>query len=350
MESLSRLFEVVRPSLPMCAALILGLLLLFLFRRFLNRKLEGHESRNMKIQLIMLILSFVLLIVVIMVAPLDDSQQGQLLGLLGLVLSAVIAFSSTTFVGNAMAGFMLQAVRSFRLGDFVRVGDHFGRVSERGLFHIEIQTEDRDLTTLPNLFLVTNPVKVIRSSGTVVSADVSLGYDVPRERIKEVLIEAAEKSQLQDPFVHIVELDDFSVVYRVAGLLVEVKQLLSVRSRLREAMLDELHAARIEIVSPSFMNTRKLTPEITFIPQEVGSSQVPKVETSPENVVFDKAEEAEQMHQQFETMGEELKKLELFLQDLKEEGEREKAQLRIEKIRASRELLRTRLESLEKGD
>ena len=25
----------------------------------------------------------------------------------------------------------------------------FGRVSERDLFHVEIQTEDRDLTTLP---------------------------------------------------------------------------------------------------------------------------------------------------------------------------------------------------------
>ena len=43
----------------------------------------------------------------------------------------------------------------------------FGRVTERGLFHTEIQTEDRDLVTLPNLYLVTNPVKVVRTFLTV---------------------------------------------------------------------------------------------------------------------------------------------------------------------------------------
>jgi len=42
--------------------------------------------------------------------------------------------------------------------------------------------------------------------------------------------------------------------------------------------------------------------------------------------------------QRFGTVGAELKPLELSMRDLTEEGEREKAQLRIEKIRASRGL------------
>ena len=44
--------------------------------------------------------------------------------------------SSTTFIGNIMAGLMLRVVRSFRPGDFVHVGDYFGRVSEQSLFHV----------------------------------------------------------------------------------------------------------------------------------------------------------------------------------------------------------------------
>jgi small-conductance mechanosensitive channel len=169
-ESLNKVLAFVQPSLAMFAVLLLGVLMLFWVRRFLNRRYEGQADRSMKIQLIMLILSFALLIAVIIVSPLTDSQQGQLLSLLGLLMSASIALSSSSFVGNAMAGVMLRVVRSFQLGDFVRVGDHFGRVSERGLFHIEIQTEDRDLTTLPSLLLVTNPVKVIRSLGTLIAA------------------------------------------------------------------------------------------------------------------------------------------------------------------------------------
>jgi len=53
----------------------------------------------------------------------------------------------------------------------LRVWDPFGRVSERGFFYTEIQTEDRNLATLPNLYLVTNPITVVHVSGTVANAD-----------------------------------------------------------------------------------------------------------------------------------------------------------------------------------
>jgi small-conductance mechanosensitive channel len=71
-----------------------------------------------------------------------------------------------------------------------------GKCRGAGRFHTEIQTDERTLTTLPNLYLVTNPVTTLRSSGTVVSATVSLGYDVPRGRIEELLLEAA-RDQLE---------------------------------------------------------------------------------------------------------------------------------------------------------
>jgi len=208
-----------------------------------------------------------------------------------------------------MAGLMLRAVRNFKPGDFIRVGDHFGRVSERGLFHIEIQTEDRDLTTLPNLYLVTNPVKVIRASGTLITAEVSLGYDISRTKIEALLIEAAQEAELHDPFVHLINLGDFSVTYRVAGLLAEVKQILSTRSRLRINMLEKLHRAGIEIVSPTFMNTRVVPPEKQFIPIEQTATVETTPAAAPEEVVFDKAEEAaslESLREQYEALGKEL--------------------------------------------
>jgi small-conductance mechanosensitive channel len=236
------------------------------------------------------------------------------LSLLGILLSAAIALSATTFVGNVMAGLMLRAVKNFRPGDFIRVGDHFGRVSERGLFHIEIQTEDRDLTTLPNLFLVTNPVKVVRSSGTLITAEVSLGYDVARDMVERSLLEAATDAGLQEPFVHVMQLGDFSVTYRIAGLLTEVKGLLSTRSRLHQMMLDHLHEAGIEIVSPTFMNQRVLPLDRRFVAKPVAEAIAdtgPK--DLPEAVVFDKADEAESL----ERLRERQKELEDELAELK---------------------------------
>ena len=110
----------------------------------------------------MLLLVGLGLVLFLLTLPLEKKTHKELFQLLALLITAVITLSSTTFVSNAMAGFMLRGMQSFRLGDFLRVEKQFGRVTERGLFHTEIQTEERALTTLPNLFLVSHPFTVIR--------------------------------------------------------------------------------------------------------------------------------------------------------------------------------------------
>ena len=259
----------------------------------LSRKPLGTEARLPR-QLAMLLLSAAGLLLIVLLLPMSDSTRGQVLSLIGIVLTGVIALSSTTFVANAMAGLMLRMVKSFRPGDFVSVGEEFGRVTERGLFHTEIQTEDRDLTTLPNLYLVKNPVTVVHYSGTMISASLSLGYDLAHGRIETLLKQAAEQSGLEEPFVHVRELGDFSVTYRVSGFLAEVKHLLTARSNLRRAILDTLHGAGVEIVSPTFMNQRPVGEGVSIVPPENGevAPEVRRAADKPEDRIFDKAEQA----------------------------------------------------------
>lgn len=283
--------EALFSFLPVSLTLVGGVVILLLANRLLLKPRAGLGSEaRLPRQLLMLALTLTLLVVLVLLLPVSETMRGQVLSLLGVLLTGVIALSSTTFVANAMAGLMLRMMNSFRPGDFVRIGEQFGRVTERGLLHTEIQTEDRDLTTLPNLHLVTNPVTVVHGSGTIISAHLSLGYDLPHQRIDALLREAAEKAGLQDPFVLVSELNDFSVTYRVAGFLPEVKQLLTAKSNLRRQVLDVLHANGVEIVSPSFMNQRQLTPESRVI-AAVGPQAV--VDEKPaEEIIFDKAEEA----------------------------------------------------------
>jgi len=210
-------------------------------------------------------------------------------------ISVIIALSSTSFASNAMAGLMLRSVGSFRSGDFIEVEGNFGRVSARGLFHTEIQTENRDLTTLPNLYLVSNPVKVVRSSGTIVSANVSLGYDTSQSRVEGLLKEAARRIGLGEPFVQIVDLGDFTVNYRVAGFLEDVKGLVTARSNLRVEVLNTLHNADIEVMSPSVMMQRPIPAGERIMPRREISSRinVDGGQSLPEEIIFDIAEEAE---------------------------------------------------------
>lgn len=277
--------------LPLLLTLALVAAALALANAVVSRRWRDNSDARFRLQLIMLALILAGGLAVIIALPVSDTLRGQLLSLVGIVLSAAIALSSTTFIGNIMAGMMLRIIKSARPGDFVTVADISGRVTTIGLLHTEVQTEDRDLVTIPNLYLVTQPIKVVRATGTIVWAEVSLGYDIPRVKVSELLREAATSAGLSDAFVLVRDLGDFAVLYRVAGLLEEVTSLISARSRLREAMLDVLHGAGIEIVSPTFMNTRAISDKALFIPEPTRSEKAPEAATA-EEVAFDKADEA----------------------------------------------------------
>ena len=143
-----------------------------------------------------LALSFAGLLTIIVAMPINDALRGQLLSLIGILLTAAIALSSTTFIGNIMAGIMLKAVKNARPGDFITVADLTGRITEMDLLHTEIQTEFRDLVTVPNLYMVTQPLQVVRASGSIITAEVSLGYDVPHDRVADILCKASAAAGL----------------------------------------------------------------------------------------------------------------------------------------------------------
>lgn len=283
--------------LPSVGILIVVLAVLKILGRFAaKRKLSGDYKRTLIPQFLVVVAAAVGLMFVILFLPISDATRGQVLGLLGVVFTGIIALSSTTFVTNAMAGLMLRLIRNYKAGDFICVNDMFGRITERGLFHTEIQTPERDLTTFPNLYLINNPMTVVRSSGTIISATLSLGYDVSHRRIDPLLIQAAEQTGLKEPFVQVMELGDFSVCYKVSGFLSDTKQLLAMRSNLKRSVMDVLHAAGVEIVSPNFMNQRVLSKDAPVLPEVFYAAAGSTADSAapPETLIFDKAEIAEE--------------------------------------------------------
>lgn len=348
MEAVRGVLAGLHPYLGPAAVLVFALLALMAVRGALGG--PGGRFRLWR-QLSTLAIVAAGGLALLLALPLDPTLRGQLLGFLGVLLSAALALSSTTFIGNMLAGIMLRIMRNYRPGDFLRVEEHFGRVSGRSLLHTEIQTEDRDLTTLPNLYLVTHPMTVIRSSGAIVSATVSLGYDVPHGLVEKLLHEAAERAGLAEPFVQVLELGDFSVAYRVAGLLAEVRQLLSARSALRANMLDALHGGGVEIVSPTFMNTRAIAAGRRFVPDTAGaaSDARERLESLPEDVVFDKAEEAESLEKMRMALEELDRRIEALRSSEGREGDRAVRKERVERLQAAKERLRERIAVAEKG-
>jgi len=257
-------------------------------------KPDGSKYVNLR-KLTLAFLLFVGALIILLVLPIGDELRGQILSFVGIIISAALALSSTTLLGNALAAMMMRFVNHFQIGDFIRTEQSFGKVTNRGIFHTEIQTEDRNLETIPNLFLATRPVKVIRPSGTILTGTVTLGYDVQRKEAEEALLKAARKVGLQKPYVFITKLGDYSVEYQVNGLLIDVNSILSTKSKLHKAMLDTVHESGIEIVSPSFMNQRQIAGQV-FIPKR--SALRDKEDEKAEDMIFDKADLAERLEKE----------------------------------------------------
>ena len=345
----------VRSVAPTAVAVLVVAGVLFLTRKVFDRLEERGRARRFTSQMTLLGLTVAGLIVVVLSLKIDPAAKSNLLTLIGIVLSAAIALSATTVLGNILAGLMIRSLRRLHTGDFVETEGHFGRITELGLLFTEIQAQDSTLWQIPNLYLVQRPLQIVRSQGTLVTADVSLGYDVPRKGAREALHKAVEHSGLEEPFVLVVELGDFSVTYRCGGLLREVKSLVSTKSSLRGSMLDALHDAGIEIASPTLMITRALEPEQRILPP-VDRSPAPEEdeEVKLESIAFEKADAAEvvdALRQQMATLMEQRRELaeqaKAARKEAKEGGEGEAPALEqsLEKVDRRLERLRTMIEA-----
>jgi uncharacterized protein YihD (DUF1040 family) len=150
-----------------------------------------------------------------------------------------------------------------------------------------------------------------------------LGYDLNRSKIESALIEAANNTGLTEPFVYLTNLGDFSVTYKINGLLTEIDKYFTVTSRLNTNVMDQLHKAGIEIVSPNFMNQRQVN-DIQFIPKITKESKPAVDEKTPEEIVFDKAIKADKIDDKIESLkkiDEEIKQLKTALKDAEDKEE-----------------------------
>ncbi len=336
MGSWNSMLDLTLTYLPLLSMIIaLGSVLWAAHWFLIGRPAELGNERVFPRQIVMLGLTLVALVTIILVLPVSEGSRNRLLGIIGLMLSGVLAFSSTNVLAGLMAGLLLRFTKPFRTGDFIRVGDHFGRVSERGLFDTEVQSESRELIAIPNTYLVSHPVTTIRSSGTIISTTLSLGYDVHHAQVEPLLLRAAEESGLEEPFVHILELGNYAISYRISGFLREIKWLITARSNLCRSVLDILHGQGIEIMSPTYMNQRRVDDAEKIIPTFVQKdlSSVPVV---AEDIVFDKAEQAEQSENGRQQLIDDIQELETALKEAPEEEE----QLIKDKIAAGRERLK----------
>lgn len=179
----------------------------------------------------------------------------------------LLSLGSAGLVGQAMSGLVVMYARSYRPGDYVRVGEVEGVVQELGLLSTRLRTPKDEYVVVPNSVVtahaVTNFSAAARAGHTLfLHSSVTIGYDVPRARVEQLLLEGAARAEgtlvEPAPFVLVRALNDWYVEYQVnvavdAG---EADRLPRLYSGLHGAVYDAFAEAGVEIMSPSYFALR----------------------------------------------------------------------------------------------
>lgn len=231
---------------------------LFGVNRLLDKYFSTRPELSFTRYLIMIGMVLMAALAFLIYFPFSDQNRSGLLNVFGIALSALIALSATTVTGNAIAGILLKPMWHLKEGDVIRIGERMGRILSMHLLRIEVQSEAGTRFSFPNTFVISNPLEVLGQEGIAIFARVSLGYDIARTNVEQLLSEAAEKVGLENARVQIEELGDFAISYVVKGESNSDEGYLHQQSRLMCTMLDVLHGAGLEVASPHLVNRKQV--------------------------------------------------------------------------------------------
>ncbi len=207
-----------------------------------------------------LIIAFAL-VVVFPYLPGSDSPAFQGVSIF---LGVLFSLGSTGAVANMVAGIVLTYMRAFEIGDRVRIADTLGDVTEKTLLVTRLTTAKNVDITIANSLVLSNHIinfsTLSREKGLVLHTTVTIGYDVPWRKVHELLLAAANSTELVEsepaPFVLQTSLDDFYVSYELNAYTRQSLQMPRIYSELHQNIQDQFHGAGVEIMSPHFSSIR----------------------------------------------------------------------------------------------
>jgi small-conductance mechanosensitive channel len=175
--------------------IVITLPLLFVFRgwarRFFTKKYAPHYG--------MLAGKFVfytgLIILTVTVMGELGISMAPLLGAAGIV-GIALGFASQTSVSNIISGLFLIAEQPFKVDDIITINNTTGFVMSIDVLSVKLRTFDNKFVRIPNEMIIkTEVTNLTRFPIRRFNAKVSVAYKENISRVRELLMEVAEKNE-----------------------------------------------------------------------------------------------------------------------------------------------------------
>jgi small-conductance mechanosensitive channel len=142
---------------------------------------------------------FIFLIVLLLILSYGYHAETQLKGLLagsGLV-AIILGFAGQNLFAGIIGGISIQINRPYKVGDWLKVGDTYGEVREINWRSTRLCTNDQIYLDIPNNEMVSHQIVNLHypTETHAMRVRVGIDYNVPPNRVKDVLGRAAQKAK-----------------------------------------------------------------------------------------------------------------------------------------------------------
>lgn len=226
---------------------------------------------------------------VIMVFPYLPGAQSDVFKGVTVFVGIIFSIGSTSVVGNLVAGLVLTYMRPFRIGDRIKIGDVEGEITEKTSFILRIKTPKNEYITIPNANVLNSHIvnynKSFDEGGIILFTDITIGYDVPWRLVHDLLLKAADQTDLLEkkpkPFVLQKSLDDFSVHYQINAYSKKPLHKDLIYSLINQNIQDIFAEAGVEILSPNYMAQRDGNASTIPVDPKMTNGSKPPMESKP---------------------------------------------------------------------
>ena len=175
-------------------------------------------------------------------------------------LGLIVSIGSSGIANQIMSGFTITYSRAVRPGDFVRIGDVEGTVTQVGALSTKVKTLLHEEVTIPNAVVVsqvtTNYSRFADRGGVFIATSVTIGYDTPWRQVEALLLVAAERTpgllREPPPIVRQTALMDFYVQYRLIVSIANPTLRVMTLDRLHANIQDAFNEHGVQIMSPNY--------------------------------------------------------------------------------------------------
>ncbi len=144
--------------------------------------------------------------------------QGLLVG--AGFLGIIIGMAARQTLGSLIAGFVLMFSRPFEIGDWVRIGDDEGIVTDITIVNTRVRSFDDETVVIPNDVVANSTVHNLTESDRLrLAINVGVSYDTDLDRARELILDATAEldatESIPKPTAVLKSFGDSAVIFEV---------------------------------------------------------------------------------------------------------------------------------------